>query len=63
MAGGHPAPVVTWQRSVFGFIDRLPNNSLIVKSATLEDSGPYSCVAENGLGIIYTKFNIIVKGM
>ena len=62
VASGNPIPAVTWQRSIFGIVKTLLNNSLIVEAASLDDSGRYFCVADNGLGQIYSTFDIIVRG-
>lgn len=62
VAGGNPLPLVTWQRSIFGLVNTLSNNSLIVYQASLDDSGRYFCVADNGLGQIYSTFDIVVRG-
>lgn len=65
VARGNPPPVVTWQRSGVELdapLNIMPNNSLVINSARIEDSGFYACVAENDRGKIMKDFMVMVVG-
>ncbi|XP_065067753.1 hemicentin-1-like isoform X2 [Rhopilema esculentum] len=67
IASGNPTPVVTWQRSGVAMdtpLYILPNNSLVINNARLEDGGFYACVAENERGKIMKDFivTVVVNG-
>ena len=65
LARGTPPPVVTWQRSgveIDAPLNILPNNSLVINNARIEDSGFYACVAENDRGKIMKDFTVMVLG-
>ncbi|KAM4662543.1 hemicentin-2 [Discoglossus pictus] len=52
---GHPTPQISWKHGdTFLSNDNrytiLADNTLLIKDASQEDSGSYSCVASNGLG-------------
>ena len=62
IAMGEPDPVVLWYRDVVPEnLLTLTNNSLIIRDAGQDDSGRYSCVADNGLGKIFHVFNVLVR--
>ncbi|RMB98482.1 hypothetical protein DUI87_24696 [Hirundo rustica rustica] len=63
--GGEPAPSLTWVRSAGVLPDKtvLNGGTLTIPAVTSEDSGTYSCIANNNVGNPAKKStNIIVRG-
>jgi len=69
-ASGEPTSTVGWKRDYINItaedtddrISQLPNNSLQIVAAQLLDSGLYFCIANNSIGSVLKKVNILVKG-
>ena len=64
-ADGSPSPVVAWQRRgeylVSGGKIQINGDELIIRSASVEDSGLYKCVARNDQGRAEDSTSIQVK--
>uniref|UniRef100_A0A8C5UF08 Ig-like domain-containing protein n=1 Tax=Malurus cyaneus samueli TaxID=2593467 RepID=A0A8C5UF08_9PASS len=63
--GGEPAPSLTWVRSAGVLPNKtvLNGGTLTIPAITSEDSGTYSCIANNNVGNPAKKStNIIVRG-
>lgn len=54
-AGGSPPPMIDWLKDFMNLTDAttvvLPNGSLFIPDAQEEDTGFYTCRADNGIGV------------
>ncbi|XP_029473326.1 LOW QUALITY PROTEIN: hemicentin-1 [Rhinatrema bivittatum] len=64
---GTPSPLITWQKEGINIITQggnytvLPDGSLQIARATMEDAGTYICVAQNAAGTAIGKIKLKVQ--
>lgn len=70
VASGNPSPMVTWNTPRFGLVEMpemfdgitlYPNGSLIIATASLEDSGLYNCTAANIVGAVSYNTSLTIQ--
>ncbi|XP_056152112.1 MAM domain-containing glycosylphosphatidylinositol anchor protein 2 [Lampris incognitus] len=66
-SGGEPPPTLTWTRNVGAELPRrsiLKGGNLTIRAISVDDGGPYSCVATNNVGNPAKKSaTILVRGL
>ena len=68
LAVGNPSPDIHWKVKGAAFtaddrIRQLPEGSLLIKQASRQDSGEYSCSVENSFGHDTVTHQLVVHGM
>ena len=69
--GGYPVPAVSWKKVNFHnhaisayprFVLRNNNRTIILKNITINDTGVYVCVADNGYAIDEKNTTVTIAG-
>ena len=64
VATGHPKPKVEWSRNGEALVPNertvLTEDTLLILKARLEDSGSYTCVAQNKEGLNFASAHLLV---